>query len=114
MDCASREANRPAHRTEVGSTREHVAIVGPYIAFSGLECRRQMHRVGCAYEQIEWSGHDQGTGPPQQSFVNGNELPQTFLHMFEEAGRKFRGVAWRQRALAQTTVDYPMELSQSP
>jgi len=39
-----------------------------------------MHRVGGTYEEIAGSGNHQGTGSPQQSFVDGNEIPQTLLH----------------------------------
>jgi hypothetical protein len=62
----------PACQAEVGGSREHVAVVGPHIAFSDFVCCRKMHRVGGAYEEIAGSGNHERTGPSQQSFVDGN------------------------------------------
>src|ERR1019366_3547241 len=106
--------NRPARQAEVRGGREHVAVVSPHVAFSGLLSGRQVHRVGGSYEEIGRSGNDQGTGSPQQSLVNGNELPQALLYMLVEAGGKFVRVTGRQRAFAQAAMDYRVELGQSP
>jgi hypothetical protein len=78
--------NRPAHQTEVRSAREHVPVISPDIAFSSLMCGHQVHRVGGAQEEIGRRGNDQGTGSPQQGFVDWNELPQALLNVLVEAG----------------------------
>ena len=91
-----------------------MAVVSPHIAFSGLVCGRKVHRVGGAYEEIGRRGNDQGAGSPQQSLVNGNELPQTILYMLVETGGKFERVNGGQRAFAQAAMNYPVELGQGP
>ena len=65
----------PACQAEVGGSREHVAVVGPHMAFSDFVCCRKMHSVSSAYEEIAGSGNHERTGPPQQSFVDGNQVP---------------------------------------
>ena len=44
-----------------------------------------MHCVGGAYEEIAGSGNHQGAGPAQQSFVDGNQVPQAVLYVLGEA-----------------------------
>lgn len=65
----------PAPQAEVGGSREHVAVVGPDIAFSDFVRCRKMHSVSGANEEILGSGNHERTGPPQQSFVDGNQVP---------------------------------------
>jgi hypothetical protein len=36
-----------ASQAEVGGRREHVAVIGPHRAFSGLVCRRKMDCARC-------------------------------------------------------------------
>ena len=106
--------NGPAHQAEVRSGREHVAVVSPDIALAGLVCGHQMDRVGGPYEEVGRGGNDQGTGSPQQSFVNWNELPQAVLDVLVEARGKFVRVTRGYRAFAQTAMNYAVELSESP
>ena len=91
-----------------------MAVVSPDITLSGLVCGHQVDRVGGAYEEIGRSGNDQGTGSPEQSFVNRNELPQALLHVLVEARGKFVRVTGGYRAFTQTAMNYAVELSQSP
>jgi len=74
---------------EVGGRREHVAIIGPHSAFSDFVCRRKVYCVGGAYEEIAGAGNHQRTGPPQQSLVDGNEVPQSVLYVLGEAQGQF-------------------------
>ena len=60
--------------------------------FSDLLCRRKMDCVGGAYEEIAGTGNDPRTGPPQQSFVDGNEVPQSVLYVLGEAQGQFARV----------------------
>ena len=78
----------PACQSEVGGGREHVAVVGPHIAFSDFVRCRKMHCVSGAYEEIAGSGNHERTGPPQQSFVDGNQLPQTVPYVLGECKRQ--------------------------
>lgn len=78
-----------ARYAEVGGRREHVAIIGPHSALSDFVCRRQVYCVGGAYEEIAGAGNHQRTGPPQQSFVDGNEVPQSGLYVLGEAQGQF-------------------------
>jgi len=41
-----------ARQSEIGSGRQHVAVAGPHLTFSGLVRGRQMHGVGSANEEI--------------------------------------------------------------
>jgi hypothetical protein len=70
-------------QAEVGGRRQHVAVIGSHRALSDLVCRRKMNFVGGAYEEIAGSGNHQCTGPPEQSFANGNEVPQSVIYVLE-------------------------------
>ena len=82
----------PAYQTEVSGRREHVPVIGPHIAFSDFVCRRKMNCVSRTYVEISGSGNHQQTGPPQQSLVNGNEVPQPVHYVLGKArGQVARG-----------------------
>src|SRR5438270_13520346 len=78
-----------AAQTEVGGSCEHVAVIGPHSVFSDLLRRREMHGVGGAYEEFSRTGKHQCTGPPQQSFIDGNEVPQSVPYVLGEAHGQF-------------------------
>src|SRR6266478_7505684 len=103
-----------ACQAKVRGRREHVAVIGPHSAFSDLLCRRKMDCVGGAYEEIAGTGNDPRTGPPQQSFVDGNEVPQSVLYVLGEAQGQFARITGRRRAFTQAAMKYGMELGQGP
>lgn len=78
---------------EVGGRREHVAIIGPHSAFSDFVCRREVHCVGGAYKENAGTGNHQGTGPPQQSFRDGNQVPQSVPNVLGKAHGQFAPIA---------------------
>jgi hypothetical protein len=82
-----------AYQSEVGGRRKHVAVIGPHSPFSDLLRRHKMDCVGGAYEEIAGSGNHQRTGPPQQSFVDGSEVPQSVLYVLGEAQGQFARIA---------------------
>lgn len=103
-----------ARKAEVGGRREHVAIVGPHRTFSDFACRRKMDRVCGTYEEIAGSGDHQHAGPPQQSFVDGNEVPQSTLYVLGEAHGQFARIAGRRCAFTHAAMKHGMELGQGP
>jgi hypothetical protein len=103
-----------ACQTEVSRCREHVAVIGPHSRFSDFVCRRKMDCVGGADEEIAGSGNHLRTGPSQQSFIDGNEVPQTVFYVFGEAYSKFARIAARRGAFTYAAMKYGMELGQGP
>jgi hypothetical protein len=59
---------------------------------SDLVCRRKMDCLSGAYEEIAGSGNHRYTGPPEQSFVDGNEVPQS-VSMLGETQSQFARIA---------------------
>jgi hypothetical protein len=82
-----------ASQAKVGGRGEHVAVIGPHRAFSDFVRRRKMDCVGGAYEEIAGTGNHQCTGPPEQSFVDGNEFPQSVLYALGETQSQFARIA---------------------
>ncbi len=74
----------------------------------------KMDGVGGAYEEIAGSGNHQRTGPPQQSFVDGNEVPQSVLYVLGEAQGQIARIFERRSAFTHAAMKYGMELGQSP
>ena len=82
-----------ACEAEVGGRREHVAIIGPHGTFSDFAGRSKMNRVGGAYEEIAGTGNHPGTGSPQQSFRDGNEVPQSVPDVLGKARGQLAPIA---------------------
>ena len=78
-----------ASQAEVRGRCEHVAIIGSHRAFSDFLCRRKMDRVGDAYEEFGGTANHQRAGPPQQCFIDGNEVPQSVLYVLGETQGQF-------------------------
>ncbi len=72
-----------------------MAVIGPHIALSDLVCGGEVYRIGGTYEQIAGSGNHQSAGSPQQSFVDGNQNPQTLFYVVGEAGGKYPAIIQR-------------------
>jgi hypothetical protein len=66
-----------------------VAIVGPHRVLADFVRGRKVDCVGGAYEEIAGTGNHQRTGSPQQSFVEGNEVPQSVPYVIGEARGEF-------------------------
>jgi len=64
-----------ANKAELGRSREHMTVIGPYTGLTDFMGRRKMDRVAGAYEEIVGTREHERTGPPQQSFIYGNEVP---------------------------------------
>ena len=54
-----------ACQPKVVGRREHVAVVGPHVAFTEFLRSRKVHGVCGTYEEIAWSGYHQRASPPQ-------------------------------------------------
>lgn len=103
-----------ALEAEPGGGLEHVAVAGPDFAFSDFVGGGEVNGVGGAYEEIGRSGDDQCACSPQQSFGDGNQVPETRFDVFGEAGGYVARVGGRQEAFAQAAVDYAVELRHRP
>jgi hypothetical protein len=62
-----------------------MTVIGPHIAFSDFVRRRKVHRIGGPDEEIVRSRNHQSARSPQQSFVDGDEVPQTLFDVVGEA-----------------------------
>ena len=103
-----------ACQAKVSGGREHVPVVGPHIDLSDLVRGQQMHGAGGAQEEIPGSGNHSRTGPPQQGFADGNEVPQSALYVLGKARGQVAGVTGRCGAFAQAAMKNGVELGQSP
>ena len=99
---------------EVGGRREHVAIIGPHNAFSDFVCRREVYCLGGADEEIARTGNHPGTRPSQQSFRNGNEVPQSVPDVLGKARRQFAPIAGRRHTFTHAAMKNGVELGQGP
>ncbi len=93
-----------ASQAEVGGRGEHVAVIGPHTAYSDFVRRRKMDCVGGAYEEIAGTGNHQRTRPPQQSFVDGNEILQSVLYVLGEPQGQLARTTRRQRAFTHAAM----------
>ncbi len=89
-------------------------MVGPHVAFTGFERRRQVYGVCGAHEEIAGSRHDQRTCPPQQGFAGRNQLPQPVLYVAGKARRRITCVTVRGRARVQAAVKHGVKFRESP
>jgi hypothetical protein len=108
------DLHRSPGQTEIRGRREHVAVVGPHIVFSDVLRRCQVHGVGGAYEEIARSGNHQCTGPPQQSLVYWNQIPQSVFNVPEEARGQLARVFEAQDTFTQAAMKHGMQLGQCP
>ena len=89
-----------------------MAVIGPHVALPDFVRRRKMHGVGGTNEEIAGSGNHRRAGPPQQGFVDWNEVPQPVLDMPGKARGQIARITGRGGALAQAAMKYGMEFSE--
>jgi hypothetical protein len=105
---------RPPNHSEIGGGRKHVSVIGPHLPLPSLLRRHQVHRVGRTYKKIGRSGNHPRTGPPQQRLVDGNQVPQSVLHVLGKERGELARVIPRQHAFPHTSMNYSVQLRKSP
>jgi len=87
-----------------------VAVVGPHLALTCFLGRSKVHGVSSPDEEVLWRGQHQCARPPQHSFSDGYEIPQTVSNMIGKARGQGSSVGLRARIFPHSAVEHCMKL----